>query len=163
MYKTALIFALVLCHIPQALSMNLSGRLGIGLSNQVVTGIDTLSLKLQRNRSSAFGGLLGVDSSSDSSTYALGVKGYRIIYDEPQLNFYSALSGVFFTYEDALNDSTESGHQAEATLGTEFSFQGLESVGFSFEFGLGLVKFDGATTVKTIGHNVLVSAVHFYL
>lgn len=162
MYKILLVFILVLCNVSKSRAMNLSGRLGLGLSNQVVSGIDALSLKLQRNRASAFGALIGVDSSSDASNYALGLKGYRVIYDEPQLNFYSALTGIFFTYQDP-DDSTDSGYQAEAALGTEFTFQGLESVGFSFEFGLGLTKHNGATSVKTIGHNVLVSAVHFYL
>lgn len=142
--------------------MNLSGRLGIGLTNQVVTGIDAISFKLQRNRGSALGALVGLDSSSDQSNYAAGLKGYKIIYDEPQLNFYSTLSGIAFTFQDA-EDDTESGYQIEAAFGTEFAFQGLESVGFSFEFGVGVIKEDGAAAVKTIGHNVIASAVHFYL
>ncbi len=157
-----IVFTVFLCNVSNVNAMNLAGRLGIGLSNQIVTGIDTLSLKLQRNRSSAFGALLGVDSSSDASNYALGLKGYRVIYDEPQLNFYSALTGALFTYQDDA-DKTESGYQAEAAFGTEFSFQGLESLGFSFEFGLGVIKYQDSTAVRTIGHNVLSSAIHFYL
>ncbi len=144
--------------------MNLVGRLGIGYSDQVVTGIDTLSIKLQRNRATAFGALLGVDSSSDASNYAMGLKAYRVIYDEPQLNFYSAFTGIFFTYQDPDDiDETKNGYQIEGSFGTEFSFQGLESIGFSFEFGLGMNKYNGGTNVKTVGHGVLASAIHFYL
>lgn len=157
-------FFLVLCSVQSAQAMNLVGRLGIGYSNQLVTGMDTLSLKLQRNRATAFGALLGVDSSSDASNYALGLKAYRVIYDEPQLNFYSAFSGIFFTYQDPDDtDKTENGYQIEGSFGTEFSFQGLESIGFSFEFGLGMNKYNGSANVSTVGHGVLASAVHFYL
>lgn len=157
------LFCAALVTVPnKAFSMNLSGRLGLGLSNQVATGIDTLSFKLQRNRASAIGALLGLDSSSDQSNYALGLKGYRVIYDEPQLNFYSALSAIAFTFQDD-EDNTESGYQLEAGFGTEFSLQGLDSIGFSFEFGIGVIKEQGAAAVRTIGHNVLSSAVHFYL
>lgn len=156
--------ALFLLLINNANAMNLVGRLGIGYSNQVVTGIDTISLKLQRNRANAFGALMGVDSSSDASNYALGLKMYRVIYDEPQLNFYSAFSGIFFTYQDPDDTSqTENGHQLDAAFGTEFSFQGLDSIGFSFEFGLGMNKYNGATNIGTTGYGVLTSAVHFYL
>lgn len=162
MCRILIVFVLLLCNVSIAYGMNLSGRLGIGMSNQVAVGIDALSFKLQRNRSVALGALFGVNSSSDASNYAVGLKGYRLIYDEPQLNFYSALSAIIFTFQDD-SDDTESGYQAEAAFGTEFSFQGLESVGFSFEFGIGVIKEQGAATVRTIGHNVLVSAVHFYL
>lgn len=162
MTRIIIVFAIFLCAVSNSHAMNLAGRLGIGFSNQVVTGIDTISFKLQRNRSMAIGALLGLDSSSDQSNYAAGLKVYKLIYDEPQLNFYSALSGIFFTFQDD-EDDTESGYQAEGTFGTEFSFQGLESVGFSFEFGIGVIKEQGAAAVRTIGHNVITSAVHFYL
>lgn len=162
MMRIFIVLGLLICNVSNLHAMNLSGRLGVGLSNQVVTGIDTLSFKLQRNRSTALGALLGLDSSSDASNYALGLKGYKLIYDEPQLNFYSALTGIFFTFQND-EDDTKDGYQIEAALGTEFSFQGLESIGFSFEFGVGVIKDQGASTVRTIGHNVLVSAVHFYL
>lgn len=157
-------FLLVLCSVQSAFAMNLVGRLGIGYSNQVVTGIDTLSVKLQRNRANGFGALLGVDSSSDASNYALGLKAYRVIYDEPQLNFYSAFSGIFFTYQDPDDlDETKNGYQIEGAFGTEFSFQGLESIGFSFEFGLGMNKYNGSANVGTVGHGIMTSAIHFYL
>lgn len=143
-------------------AMPLAGRLGIGMTNQVVTGIDALSLKLQRNRSTAVSGIFGLDSSNEASNYALGVKIYRLIYDEPQLNFYSALGVIGFTYLDT-EEKTESGYQLDGTFGAEFSLQGLESIGFSFEFGLGMNRYENKSTVKTVGHHMFMSAVHFYL
>ncbi len=142
--------------------MSLIGRLGIGTTNQVVTGIEAISLKLQRNRKFGLGGIFGVDSSSDASTYAVGGKTYHIIYDEPQLNFYSSISAILFTYADA-SDDIQNGYQAEGSFGSEFTFQGLESVGFSFEFGLGLIKHDNKSSFKTVGHHMVQSAIHFYL
>lgn len=142
-------------------AMSLLGRLGIGTTNQVVTGIDALSIKLQRNRSTALSGLFGLNNSSDSSNYAIGAKVYRLIYDEPQLNFYSSLAAIMFTYQN--DGNTESGYQVDGSFGTEFSLQGLESIGFSFEFGIGLNKYNGGSNIQTYGHHIVTSAVHFYL
>lgn len=144
-------------------AMTLLGRLGIGMSNQLVTGAETLSFKIQRNQRSAVGAMLGLYTNQDAANYAFGGKYYRIIYDEPQLNFYSAATLAGFTYQSSDNNETQSGYQIEAGFGSEFSFQGLESIGFSFEFGAGYTKYDGDSTFKTLGHNVINSAVHFYL
>ena len=146
----------------QSHAASMTGRLGVGMTNQVASGMQALSMKLQRNRASAIGGHFGIDSSSDGMFYALGLKAYRYIYEEPQLNFYSSIAAGLFNYKNS-SDDAEQGHQLEGTLGTEFSFQGLESVGFSFEFGLGLSKYNNETHLKTLGYNALVSAVHFYL
>jgi hypothetical protein len=159
-----IIFTLILVFFtPQSsYAASLIGRLGIGTTNHLVSEMPAISLKLQRNRSTALGGHFGIDSSSKGVGYALGIKGYKYIYEEPQLNFYSALSGSYFTYIDTAED-TASGYQVDATFGAEFSFQGIESVGFSFEFGLGLSEYQNETSLKTIGHNMISSAVHFYL
>lgn len=149
-------------NLKSSYAASMVGRLGIGMTNHIENNLKAFSIKLQRNRSTAIGGHFGLDSSSDGVLYAMGLKIYRIIYEEPQLNFYSALSGGLFSYLNS-SDDIEQGYQFEGKFGTEFSFQGIESVGFSFEFGLGLIKNYGETHIKTIGHNTLVSAVHFYL
>lgn len=159
-----IIFTLALIYlIPQAsYAASLVGRLGIGMTNHLVNDMPAISLKLQRNRSSALGGNFAIDSSSEGVFYALGLKGYKYIYEEPQLNFYSALGGNYFTYENTSGDAA-SGYQVDAVFGAEFSFQGIESVGFSFEFGLGFSEYQEQTHLRTVGHNMLASAVHFYL
>ena len=154
--------ALFLLFSLSSYAMPLAGRLGIGMTNQVVTGIDALSVKLQRNRSIAVSGIFGLDSSNESSNYALGFKVFKLIYDEPQLNFFSSLGVIGFTYLDD-QEETETGYQVDATFGAEFSFQGLESIGFSFEFGMSMNRYLNKTTVKTVGNNMFMSAVHFYL
>lgn len=140
------------------------GRLGIGFTNHLVTNQEMISLKIQRNRSTALGGHFGLDSNSDTTTYALGVKLYKLIYEEPQLNFYSSFAATMFSFPDEEDKSkAKSGYQMDGNFGTEFHFQGLESVGFSFEFGLGLNSYNDKTTVKTNGTSMIKSAVHFYL
>jgi hypothetical protein len=141
---------------------SLVGRLGIGTANTLPNNMPTLSLKLQRNASTALGGVFGLDSSPDGSLYALGIKAYRLIYDEPQLNFYSAFGATVFTYNDDAND-VKQGNQIIGTFGSEFMFQGIESLGFSFEFGMGVQNYEGQTHIKTLGYNMIQSAIHFYL
>ena len=162
MRKLIYTLALTMFLIPSANAASLMGRLGIGMSEYLPSGMQTLSLKLQRNRSVALGGMFGLDSSNSGANYALGVKMYRLIYEEPQLNFFSAVSGTYYTYQDSTN-TTAAGYLVDGTFGSEFSFQGLESIGFSFEFGIGMYTYDNETHIATTGYNMIKSAVHFYL
>ena len=140
------------------------GRLGVGMTNQLANDIPAISLKIQQSKTFAIGGLLGFKSDEDATLYGAGVKFYRIIFDEPQLNFYFA--GLFAS-ESYLNEKNkaETGFQIDGTLGSEFHFQGLESLGFSLEFGVSVRKADenGGTSFQTLGDNFLKAAVHFYL
>ena len=138
MMKFYSVLVLFLCLSQHALSAPRLGRLGIGMSSHLPADIQTLSLKLQKSRSTAIGGTLGLNSNSDNTSYALGLKVFTNIYEEPQLNFYSAASANIFTYLNTEKDKTEQGYLVDATFGAEFSFAGLESIGLSFEFGLGL-------------------------
>jgi hypothetical protein len=153
----------LLVSVSDSYAASLVGRLGVGMSDQLVTGMKTISLKLQQNRSTAIGGIFGIDNSEDGSFYAVGLRYYRFIYEEPQLNFYSAFSGSMFTYNNTTDDKTESGYQVDGLFGSEFNFQGLESVGFSFEFGGSLYNYDSKTHIATAGYNFIKSAIHFYL
>lgn len=136
--------------------------MGLGATNQLGNGLPALSLKIQQNKATALGAVLGFRSNQDQTLYGAGVKFYRIIYDEPQLNFYMAglLAGVNYVEQD----STKSGFQMDGTLGSEFHFQGLESIGFSFEFGFSARNTAaGGTSFQTVGDQMLTAAVHFYL
>jgi hypothetical protein len=146
-------------------SADLRGRMGIGASNQLANGLPAVSFKIQQSKTFALGGVLGFKSDQDQTLYGAGVKLYRIIFDEPQLNFY--LSGLFATqnYLDTTKDTTKSGYQVDGCLGTEFHFAGLESIGFSFETGISArnVDSDGGNTIQTLGDQFLKAAIHFYL
>ena len=43
------------------------------------------------------------------------------------------------------------------------NFQGLESIGFSFEFGVSMYNYEGDSHIATTGYNFIRSAIHFYL
>lgn len=137
--------------------------MGIGATNQLANGIPAISLKVQQSKTFALGGLLGFKSNEDDTLYGAGVKFYRIIFDEPQLNFY--LAGLFATENYIEKDKTKSGFQVDATMGSEFHLTGLESIGFSFEFGLSARNADpdGGTSFETLGDQFVKAAVHFYL
>jgi hypothetical protein len=158
-----LFILLVLVLVSQmAYSAELRGRMGVGATNQLANQVPALSMKVQQTKTSAIGAVLGFQSNQDRTLYGAGVKFYRIIFDEPQLNFYMA--GLLAGLNYAEQDQTKSGFQMDATLGTEFHFQGLESIGFSFEFGFSAREAGaGGTSFQTLGDHFLTAAVHFYL
>lgn len=160
-----LILVLLVISSNLAFSADLRGRMGIGATNQLANEIPAISFKVQKSKTFALGGLVGFKSDQDNTLYGAGIKFYRIIFDEPQLNFY--LAGLFATetYLDEEKDDVKSGFQIDGTMGTEFHFSGLESIGFSFEFGLSARNVDAkrGTSFETLGDQFLKAAVHFYL
>lgn len=135
-------------------------RLGVGYSNQLKNNVPSLSFKLQKSRSMAFGGLIGISSSDSSGGIGAAAKLYRIIFDEPNLIFYSSFTGGIIKKKSGSENN--SGFQFDATLGSEFSFAGLQSLGFSIEFGVSANKTKDFV-FETVGNSFVVSGVHFYL
>ncbi len=154
---------LILLGSTSAFAADLRGRMGVGASNQLANDIPAISLKIQQSKTFALGGLVGFKSDQENTLYGAGVKLYRIIFDEPQLNFY--LAGTFATlnFLDE-NEKVKSGYQIDGTMGSEFHLSGLESLGFSFEFGLSARNADeNGTALQTLGDQFVKAAVHFYL
>ncbi len=141
---------------------DMRGRLGVGMTNQLNNDLPAISLKMQTSRTFGIGGLLGLKSSEDHTTYGAGLRVYRLLFDEPQLNFYLAGTFASLSYIND-KDKVKTGYQVDGTLGTEFHFTGLESIGFSFEFGVSVNDVGEGTTLETLGNNFLKAAVHFYL
>jgi hypothetical protein len=136
------------------------GRLGLGMTNQLEGGIPAISFKIQRSKSFALGGILGYNSSDTDGGYGFGLKLYRNFFEEPQLNFYGALTAAVINKKTTFSDV--SGFEFDLTMGSEFSFTGLRSIGFSFEFGVSLNKLDDFV-IETVGDHFIVSSIHFYL
>lgn len=135
------------------------GRLGIGISNQLKNSIPTLSLKFQGSRTFAFETLANL-STSDNGGFAAGLKVYRILFDEPQLNFY--LAGLLAIEQKKVGGIGDTGFQADFTCGSEFHFSGLRSLAFSIDFGLSLYKFQDMV-IETTGSGFVTAGIHFYL
>lgn len=154
------IFCALLSLITQSYAMDRRGRLGAGFTNQLQNGLPAVSFKLQKSKSFAFGGVFGINTDASSGGSGGGVKLYRNIFEEPQLNFYASSLIGFISQKRSAGD--QSGFQVDLTMGSEFSFAGLSSLGFSVEFGISLNKID-EFVVETVGHNFIVAGAHFYL
>jgi hypothetical protein len=136
------------------------GRLGVGFANQMANSLPSISFKLQKSKAFAFGGQIGYSNSDNGGGSAAAIKIYRNFFDEPHLVFFGSVLGGLINQKT--NGVSESGFQADVTLGSEFSFPGLESLGFSLEFGVSFNKVNDFV-IETVGNNFVVSAVHFYL
>lgn len=150
----------LLCFTQVSHAFDKMHRLGLGMSNQLKNDFPALSFKTQKNRSFAFGGLAGISTDKNDGGYGVGLKVYRNIFDEPQLNFYFAGMGALLS--NKINQTSYSGFQFDLSMGSEFHFTGLNSIGFSFEFGVSASK-TKEFVFQTLGNNFVVSAVHFYL
>lgn len=163
-FKKILLFLCIICtyflSVPSSFAFDKANRLGLGASTELQTSFPAISFKLQKNKTFAFGGLLGVSTDTQNGGQGVGVKLYRNIFDEPQLNFYMAGMGAFLN--NKINSTSYSGFQFDLSFGSEFHFAGLNSLGLSFEFGVSAYKLNNFI-FRTLGNNFFVSAVHFYL
>lgn len=144
----------------EAQARDISGRLGVGTSNQVATDLPSISFKIMNGPDFGMGGLLGFSSNNSGGGYAAGLKFYRVIYDEPHLQFYA--SGMGAILKRNTTAGSQSGFQLDVTLGSEFAFQSIESIGLSFEFGVSMNKID-EFVLETVGYHIIKAAIHFYI
>lgn len=145
----------------QAHAVDRRGRLGLGVSNQLdLDDTPSLSFKLQTARTTSIGLLAGFDSSENGGS-GVGFKLSQNFFEEPQLVFYGAFLGAYLN-DKRVAAQDESGFQFDFTLGSEFHFAGLKSLAFHFEFGVSLNKVD-EFKAQTVGSEMLVMGVHFYL
>ncbi len=158
-FLTITLFSLLCCHAYA--DVNVLGRLGIGFTNQLANDMGAISFKVQRSRAFALGVVVGFNAEDSETTYGAGVKLYRNIYEEPNLRFYMA--GLFAAVSDIINSTKESGMQIDGTMGTEFHLNGVESIGFSFEFGVSVNTLGSDTTISTLGDKFAIVSAHFYL
>ncbi|PIP94303.1 MAG: hypothetical protein COW00_03470 [Bdellovibrio sp. CG12_big_fil_rev_8_21_14_0_65_39_13] len=160
MKKLFLCLAMIIILSPNAYATDRRSRLGVGYTNQLINNLPAISFKLQRSKAFALGGLVGYSNARTGGGHGAGLKFYRNIFDEPQLNFYTALMAALLSQKNPGAD--KSGFQVDATLGTEFHFSGLSSIAFSVEFGMSFNKINDFV-IETVGNNFLVAGVHFYL
>lgn len=135
-------------------------RPGVGMSNQLINNMPAISIKLQKSKTFAFGALINLGTNDTRGGYGAGLKIYRIIFAEPNLSFYGSTLVALINRKTAANDDT--GFQIDCTLGSEFHFSGLESIGFSFEFGISINKL-GDFNIETTGQHIVSAGIHFYI
>lgn len=158
--RSALLISFLFTSSSESLALDKVNRLGLGMTNQLKNEFPALSFKTQKNRSFALGGMAGISSDKNNGGYGVGLKVYRNLFDEPQLSFYMAGTGAILN--NKINETNYTGFQFDLGLGSEFHFSGLQSIGFSFEFGVSAHK-TRDFVFETLGNSFVVSAVHFYL
>lgn len=160
--RKIILILITLAIIPyESYARDVTGRLGVGYSSQLKNDIPSIDFKIQRSKIYAMGLMVGVKLNDTQGGWGAGLKLYRIIFDEPQLNFYAA--GTFAAINTKVNNNSNTGFQVDGTLGSEFSFSGLESVGFSFEMGFSLNKVNDEVSFESVGNSIIVAGVHFYI
>lgn len=134
---------------------DLHGRLGLGFSNQYSVDVPALSIKYALSRSVAASLSAGVVTSSPLKS-ATGVKFYKNIFYETNLNFYTMFGAALLLANE------ESGIEFLGGFGTEFFIPGIESLGLSIELGAAFTNLSGSFVLKTMGASFLGAGIHFY-
>lgn len=152
---------------------DLSNRLGVGYSDQFgVTNsgggqgsLPSLALRYFPNNELALGAAIGVDTEKDASKFGFMAKVMRIVFQEDNLNFYLGAGAGLISQETANSTGgfdNDSGFDLAGFGGAEFFMPGLESLGFSFEAGVGVTSISSEVRFRTIGDHPLRAGMIFY-
>lgn len=162
MYRALpIIFFSFLLFAQSALATDRRGRLGVGMSNQLKNDLPAIHFKIQKSASFAFAGLAAVSTRDIGGGHGFGLKVYRNLFDESQLTFYTSVLGALIKEKTATGD--DEGFQFDLTVGSEFSFAGLQSLGFSFETGVSFNKINSEFGIETVGYHFITAGILFYL
>lgn len=155
---------LVLSISSHALAKDLTSRLGIGYRNSLVT-MNLPSVATIYYPSSDIGviGSLGVDTDDNNSKFGFmgGVR--RIIFKEEHMNFFMGGHLALVNQEQTIAgvNNKDSGFEIAAVAGGEFFLQGLDSLGFNFETGMGISNIR-KVRFRTLGDSFLNAGMIFY-
>lgn len=144
-----------------AQSRELGGRLGLGYNSQFANAYSNgarypgISVKYGLSSEMAVEGVFSIATTSPTNS-ATGLKVFRNLFLETNLNFYSMLGAGF------LSINGQSGFELLGGFGVEFFIPGLESLGFSMETGMSFDNGSGNYALKTLGISFLDAGIHFY-
>lgn len=135
---------------PSLFAKDLTHRLGVGFSDSLSVDLPSIDVHYYPNQKTMLGAALGVNTEDDNSKFGLLFKAFRNIFEEENLNFQMGGSAALISEEVA--GQSESGFELSALIASEFFFQGLDSLAFRFETGIGIVSIDDGTTFRTIAN-----------
>jgi hypothetical protein len=144
-----------------AYARDMQGRFGLGYNSELANSstlqnsVPGISIKYALSRDLAFEGIVGVATSTPKTT-ATGMKFFKNIFFETNLNFYGFLGGA------VLSAGGTTGAQFLGGFGSEFFIPGVESLGFSIETGASLDNMSGHFVLRTMGVSFLDAGIHFY-
>lgn len=156
--------ALVLLLSNVGFAKDLSTRLGVGIKNNNSVDLPSIAAVYYPNADVGLTGSLGVDTQENSSKFAFNAGIRRILFKENNMNFYYGGQVGLLNVETDTGSGTsnkESGFEMNVVFGAEFFFTGLDSLGFSFEGGVGLSSLD-ETRFRTVGDHPLKAGLIFY-
>ncbi|NQZ01274.1 MAG: organic solvent tolerance protein [Bdellovibrionales bacterium] len=164
-FAATLLGAMVLSATASA--KDLTNRLGVGYADQfgVTGGLPSLAVRYFPNSDVGISGQLGIDTQEDASKFGFLAKVFRIVFTEDNMNFYMG-AGAGIISREQQNDNgdfdNESGFEVSGYVGGEWFFSGLESLGFSFEAGIGVTSIDSEVRFRTIGDSPVKAGITFY-
>lgn len=139
---------------------DLTNRLGFGFSDQFYVSLPSVMAMYYPNPETGLSAALGVDTTDKESKFGLSFKYYKMIFPEDNMNFY--MGGGFSLISSENNGKSNSGYELTGFIGAEYFLQGLDSLSFRMEAGLGIVSNDDGVIFRTIGHHPLKAGMIFY-
>ncbi|WP_413581430.1 organic solvent tolerance protein [Bdellovibrio sp. HCB288] len=159
----ALVFA-VFAGLNVAEAKDLTNRLGVGVKSHATLDLPELAVVYNPSSEIQVTGGLGIDTQKDKSKFAAIAGVRRIVFKEQNMNFYMGGTLGLVNWEE-LNDAgtreKQSGFELDAVFGGEFFFSGLESLGFTFEGGVGVISADNVR-FRTIADSPFRAGIIFY-
>src|SRR5690606_38223343 len=148
-----LVLALALGFTATASAKDLTNRLGVGYSDQFSENLPSLSVRYWPDAKLGFGAALGVDTEENQSKFGFMAKLYRVIFTEDNMNFYMGTGAGLISVEQpgGTSSDTDSGFELIGYFGGEFFLPGLDSLGFSFEAGVGVTSISSDVRFRTFG------------
>lgn len=144
----------------KSFARDMQGRFGLGYNGQwanatAMNGVPGISVKYSFTRDIATELVGGVATSAPSNS-VVGLKFFKNIFFENNLNFY------FMVGAGLLSGGGLVAAQFLTGFGAEFFIPGIESLGLAIETGASLDNLSGGFIVKTMGVNFLNAGIHFY-
>jgi hypothetical protein len=161
MKKIVVSFLLVFIFAQGVFAKELATRLGVGFTDPFSQSLPSLSVRYYPSTNIGLAAALGVDTQADNSKFGFLVKLYRVVFTEDNMNFFMGAGAGLLSSEVA--GVNESGFELSGIVGGEFFFTGLESLGFSFETGVGITSVSSGVRFRTIGLAPFKAGIIFYL
>lgn len=138
---------------------DLTSRLGVGIKNNTSFDLPSLGAVYYPSADLGLTGGVGIDTQKDESRFTLNAGLRRILFREDNMNFYFGGQAGLINYETV--GKKESGFELNAFFGGEFFFTGLESLGFSFEGGVGVASLENVR-LRTFADHPFRAGITFY-
>jgi hypothetical protein len=143
-----------------ASAKELTNRLGVGVKqNSALNNLPEIATVYYPAKDLAVTAGLGIDTEKDQSRFSFNGGVRRIVFKEDNMNFYMGGRLGLINYEKA--GDKKSGFELSGLFGGEFFFAGLDSLGFTFEGGVGVVS-TSEVRFRTLGESPFSAGIIFY-